>query len=79
VVNLQKLTWKGGVVLTDNIMTQVDLLPNESPESLIRRFSKEIQKEGILTELKGRQYYEKPSERRKNLKNMRSRRFRIEE
>ena len=61
------------------IMAQVQSMPNESIESLIRRFTKEVQKEGILTELKKREHYEKPSEKRKNEKNMRTRRAKFEE
>jgi len=37
----------------------------ESVETLIRRFNKEVQKSGILTELKKREFYEKPSVQRK--------------
>jgi small subunit ribosomal protein S21 len=60
-------------------MAEVQLLPNESADSLIRRFNKEVQKEGILTELKERTYFKSPAERRKELKNRRSRRYRVEE
>jgi len=31
----------------------------------VRRFNKEVQKSGILTELKKREFYEKPSVQRK--------------
>ena len=54
-------------------------MPNESIESLIRRFTKEVQKEGILTEFKEREHYKKPAERRKEMKNRQSRRFRTED
>jgi small subunit ribosomal protein S21 len=60
-------------------MAQVQLMPNESAESLIRRFTKEVQKEGILSELKEREFYKSPAERRKEMKNRRSRRFKAEE
>lgn len=60
-------------------MAQVQLLPNESADSLIRRFNKEVQKEGILTELKERTYYKSPAELRKERKNRRTRRYRVEE
>ena len=38
---------------------------DESSDSLIRRFNKLIQKTGLLTDLKKREYYEKPSELKK--------------
>nr|WP_211175908.1 30S ribosomal protein S21 [Brasilonema sp. UFV-L1] len=38
---------------------------NESIDSALRRFKKKIQKAGILSEVKRRERYEKPSLRRK--------------
>jgi small subunit ribosomal protein S21 len=38
---------------------------NESFESLLRRFNKRVQQEGILSEIRRREYYEKPSIKRK--------------
>jgi small subunit ribosomal protein S21 len=38
---------------------------NESFESLLRRFNKRVQQEGILSEVRRREYYEKPSVKRK--------------
>ena len=61
------------------IMAQVQSMRNESIESLIRRFTKEVQKEGILTEFKEREHYKSPAERRKEMKNRRSRRFQSED
>ncbi|WP_298612244.1 30S ribosomal protein S21 [uncultured Thermosynechococcus sp.] len=46
-------------------MTEVRLGENESIESALRRFKKKIQKAGILSEVKRRERYEKPSLRRK--------------
>lgn len=60
-------------------MAQVQAMPNESVESLIRRFTKEVQKEGILTEYKEREHYKSPAERRKEIKNRQKRRFRSED
>lgn len=40
----------------------------ESADSLIRKFNKKVQQEGILTEIRKREYYEKPSVRRKKQK-----------
>jgi len=38
---------------------------NESFESLLKRFNKRVQQTGILSELRRRDHYEKPSVRRK--------------
>jgi small subunit ribosomal protein S21 len=39
--------------------------PDESFESALKRFKKQCEKAGLLSELKKRQHYEKPSVRRK--------------
>lgn len=36
----------------------------ESVEQMLRRFKKLCEKEGLIKDIKRRQYYEKPSERR---------------
>ncbi len=46
-------------------MTNVVAGDNESFESLLKRFNKRVQQEGILAEVRRREYYEKPSVRRK--------------
>jgi len=46
-------------------MAGVHVKENEPIESAIRRFKKQCEKAGILQELKKREYYEKPSVRRK--------------
>ena len=38
---------------------------NESFESLLKRFNKRVQQSGILAEVRRREYYEKPSVKRK--------------
>jgi small subunit ribosomal protein S21 len=38
---------------------------DESFESLLRRFNKKVQQEGILSEMRRREFYEKPSLKRK--------------
>ena len=43
------------------IMVRVD----ESLENALRRFKRKCEKSGILTEIKKRQHYEKPSVKRK--------------
>jgi small subunit ribosomal protein S21 len=38
---------------------------DESFESLLRRFNRRVQQDGILSEIRRREYYEKPSLKRK--------------
>jgi len=38
---------------------------NENFENLLKRFNKKVQQAGILSELRHREYFEKPSVRRK--------------
>ena len=38
---------------------------NESFESLLKRFSRKVQQDGILAEVRRREHYEKPSVKRK--------------
>ena len=38
---------------------------NESFDSLLKRFNKRVQQDGILSEVRRREHYEKPSVRRK--------------
>ena len=46
-------------------MAEVKVGENESIESSLKRFKKKIQKAGILSEIKRRETYEKPSIKRK--------------
>ena len=46
-------------------MPEVKLDHGESFESLLRRFTRRIQQEGILSEVRRRAFYEKPSVKRK--------------
>ena len=46
-------------------MVSVEVKPGESFESAFRRFKKECEKAGILSELRRRRHYEKPSVKRK--------------
>jgi small subunit ribosomal protein S21 len=45
--------------------TGVRVRDNESFEQALRRFKRKCEKAGILSEVKRRRYYEKPSEKRK--------------
>lgn len=44
--------------------TKVVAQPGESVDSLIRKFNKKVQSEGILQEIKKREHYLKPSLKR---------------
>ena len=46
-------------------MPQVVIKEDESFESALRRFKKQCEKAGVLSELRKREHYEKPSVRRK--------------
>ena len=46
-------------------MAQVKIRDNESFEAAFRRFKKSCEKSGILSEIKKREHYEKPSIRKK--------------
>ncbi len=46
-------------------MPEVRVGENESIESALKRFKKKIQKAGILSEIKRRERYEKPSVKKK--------------
>lgn len=54
-------------------MVEVVAGENESFESLLKRFNKKVQQTGILSELRRREHYEKPSVRRKRKKAARRR------
>jgi small subunit ribosomal protein S21 len=46
-------------------MTAVIIREGESFESALRRFKKQCEKTGVLSEVKKREHYEKPSVKRK--------------
>jgi len=46
-------------------MTGIRVQENEPFESALRRFKKQCEKAGILSEVRKRQYFEKPSIKRK--------------
>ena len=46
-------------------MPVVHVRDDESFENALRRFKRKCEKSGVLTELKKRQYFEKPSVKRK--------------
>jgi small subunit ribosomal protein S21 len=46
-------------------LAQVILGRDENFDSLLRRFNKRVQQDGILSEVRRREYFEKPSLKRK--------------
>ena len=46
-------------------MADVNLGENESFDSMLRRFNRKVQQEGVLAEIRRRGSYEKPSVKRK--------------
>ena len=52
---------KGGEI----VMAEIRVKENETLDSALRRFKRQCQKSGVLTELRKREHYEKPSVKRK--------------
>lgn len=46
-------------------MSEVKIGKNETLDSALRRFKRQIQKAGVLAEVRKREHYEKPSVKRK--------------
>ena len=46
-------------------MAEIKIKDNESLDSALRRFKRQCARSGVLTELRKREHYEKPSVRRK--------------
>ena len=46
-------------------MAEIKIQDNESLDSALRRFKRQCAKSGVLTELRKREHYEKPSVKRK--------------
>ncbi len=57
------LAQKGGIA-----MTQVVVDKNESFEAALKRFNKKVQEDRILSEVRRRRFFEKPSVERKKKK-----------
>ena len=49
-------------------MAEVTAGDDESFDSLLKRFNRKVQQDGILAELRRREHYEKPSVKRKRKK-----------
>jgi small subunit ribosomal protein S21 len=46
-------------------MTRVDVKKGEELEKALRKFKTKIKREGVIEEIKKREFYEKPSQRRR--------------
>ena len=57
-------------------MISVNVDEGESIERALKRFKKECQKTGVLTELRRREFYEKPSIKRKRAQETAVRKYR---
>lgn len=57
-------------------MSEVYVGESESLDAALRRFNKRVQADGILTDVRRHEYYEKPSERRKKKEAARRRKLR---
>ena len=47
-------------------MAEIRVKENETLDSALRRFKRQCARSGVLTELRKREHYEKPSVKRKN-------------
>ncbi|MGQ9622724.1 MAG: 30S ribosomal protein S21 [Candidatus Caldatribacteriaceae bacterium] len=57
-------------------MTEVRVGQGESLDEALRRFKKKCQRNGIVSEMKRHEHYEKPSERRRKREQARKRKRR---
>ncbi|BCV25644.1 MAG TPA: 30S ribosomal protein S21 [Firmicutes bacterium] len=58
-------------------MPEIRIGKNESLDSALRRFKRQCQRSGVLSEIRKREHYEKPSvKRKKKSEAARKRRFR---
>lgn len=64
------LTATGGAV---NVTVQAK--PDESADSLLRRFNREVMRAGVMRRLRELEFYEKPSTKKKKEKKMRAQRI----
>ncbi|MDG1989955.1 MAG: 30S ribosomal protein S21 [Dehalococcoidia bacterium] len=57
-------------------MVEIRVNDSESLDSALKRFNRKVQSDGILTESRQNEYYEKPSEKRKKKEASRIRKIR---
>jgi small subunit ribosomal protein S21 len=56
-------------------LAQVQVRDNESIDSALRRFKKELEQAGILREVREHQHYEKPSDKKRKAEAARKRKI----
>lgn len=56
-------------------MAQVQVRENESIDSALRRFKKELEQAGILRDVREHQHYEKPSDKKRKAEAARKRKI----
>jgi small subunit ribosomal protein S21 len=59
-------------------MTKIKIRNGESLEQALRRFTREVQKSGLLDEVKDRAHYRKPSELKRQKSKELERKFKFE-
>ncbi|NLN75402.1 MAG: 30S ribosomal protein S21 [Armatimonadetes bacterium] len=57
-------------------MARVQVKPNESLDSALKRFKKALQQTGVLKEAREHEHYEKPSDKRRKAEAARRRKMR---
>ncbi|OGC08647.1 30S ribosomal protein S21 [candidate division WOR-1 bacterium RIFOXYD2_FULL_36_8] len=55
-------------------MTKINVSENESIDKVLKKFKMKMRREGIIDEIKKREFYEKPSQRRRKEKEKAKRR-----
>ena len=68
------VTWREG-----SWLAQVQVRQNESLDSALRRFKKQIQQTGILKEAREHEHYEKPSDKKRKAEAARRRKLKTDE
>jgi small subunit ribosomal protein S21 len=58
-----------------HLLAQVQVRQNESIDSALRRFKKELEQTGVLREAREHQHYEKPSEKKRKAEAARKRKI----
>jgi len=56
-------------------LAQVQVRPNESIDSALKRFKKQLQEAGVLKEARAHEHYEKPSDKKRRAEAARRRKM----
>jgi small subunit ribosomal protein S21 len=77
-ISKSKTRKKDDVILTASsgaVNVTVQAKPDESADSLLRRFNREVMRAGVMRRLKELEFYEKPSTKKKKERKMRVQRI----